>query len=152
MLLCLIFTQHTFVGQPGLSRALAVELLDKVSNPDNHAPYSEGDEDDLEVRAGDRRRLGEVLRFLTCILFISVIHLMLTLQTRYHRIQLGLDQYVDQANSEFSGILSQPPKRQGYWYEPLHPIEGLFSNLHLNLVKMGEATKINNVNSVYMLT
>ncbi|KAF5925861.1 hypothetical protein HPG69_002312, partial [Diceros bicornis minor] len=40
--------QHTFVGQPGLSRALAVELLDKVNNPDHHAHYTEGDDDDFE--------------------------------------------------------------------------------------------------------
>uniref|UniRef100_A0A8C0CK74 non-specific serine/threonine protein kinase n=1 Tax=Balaenoptera musculus TaxID=9771 RepID=A0A8C0CK74_BALMU len=30
--------------------ALAVELLDKVNNPDNHAHYTEGDDDDFEVR------------------------------------------------------------------------------------------------------
>uniref|UniRef100_A0A452TMP7 Mitogen-activated protein kinase kinase kinase kinase 5 n=1 Tax=Ursus maritimus TaxID=29073 RepID=A0A452TMP7_URSMA len=42
---------HTFVGQPGLSRALAVELLDKVNNPDNHAHYTEGDDDDFEVKS-----------------------------------------------------------------------------------------------------
>uniref|UniRef100_A0A8C6ZT21 Mitogen-activated protein kinase kinase kinase kinase n=1 Tax=Nothoprocta perdicaria TaxID=30464 RepID=A0A8C6ZT21_NOTPE len=39
---------HSFVGQPGLSRSLAVELLDKVNNPDNHAHYSEADDDDFE--------------------------------------------------------------------------------------------------------
>ncbi|MEJ1269376.1 mitogen-activated protein kinase kinase kinase kinase 5 [Cricetulus griseus] len=42
---------HTFVGQSGLSRALAVELLDKVNNPDNHAHYTEGDDDDFEPHA-----------------------------------------------------------------------------------------------------
>uniref|UniRef100_A0A6I8P7A3 Mitogen-activated protein kinase kinase kinase kinase n=1 Tax=Ornithorhynchus anatinus TaxID=9258 RepID=A0A6I8P7A3_ORNAN len=40
---------HNFVGQPGLSKALAVELLDKVSNPENHTHYGEGDDDDFEV-------------------------------------------------------------------------------------------------------
>uniref|UniRef100_A0A670HKR5 non-specific serine/threonine protein kinase n=1 Tax=Podarcis muralis TaxID=64176 RepID=A0A670HKR5_PODMU len=40
---------HTFVGQPGLSRSLAVELLDKVNNPDNHPHYAEADDDDFEV-------------------------------------------------------------------------------------------------------
>ena len=50
MKFCFVFTQHTFVGQPGLSRALAVELLDKVNNPDNHTHYTEGDDDDFEVR------------------------------------------------------------------------------------------------------
>ncbi|XP_053243329.1 mitogen-activated protein kinase kinase kinase kinase 5 isoform X1 [Podarcis raffonei] len=39
---------HTFVGQPGLSRSLAVELLDKVNNPDNHPHYAEADDDDFE--------------------------------------------------------------------------------------------------------
>ncbi|KAL0607809.1 Mitogen-activated protein kinase kinase kinase kinase 5 [Plecturocebus cupreus] len=42
---------HTFVAQPGLSRALAVELLDKVNNPDNRAHYIEGDDDDFEPHA-----------------------------------------------------------------------------------------------------
>uniref|UniRef100_A0A8C5CB96 Mitogen-activated protein kinase kinase kinase kinase n=1 Tax=Gadus morhua TaxID=8049 RepID=A0A8C5CB96_GADMO len=40
---------HMFVGQPGLSRRVAVELLDKMNNPDNHQPFSEVDDDDLEV-------------------------------------------------------------------------------------------------------
>ncbi|XP_060549820.1 mitogen-activated protein kinase kinase kinase kinase 5 [Pantherophis guttatus] len=39
---------HSFVGQPGLSRSLAVELLDKVNNPDNHPHYTETDDDDFE--------------------------------------------------------------------------------------------------------
>uniref|UniRef100_A0A6I8N596 Mitogen-activated protein kinase kinase kinase kinase n=1 Tax=Ornithorhynchus anatinus TaxID=9258 RepID=A0A6I8N596_ORNAN len=42
---------HNFVGQPGLSKALAVELLDKVSNPENHTHYGEGDDDDFEPLA-----------------------------------------------------------------------------------------------------
>ena len=44
-----VCVQHQFVGQTGLSRRLAVELLDKVNNPDNHQPFSEVDDDDLEV-------------------------------------------------------------------------------------------------------
>lgn len=44
-----LWFQHSFVGQPGLSRSLAVELLDKVNNPDNHTHYSEADDDDFEV-------------------------------------------------------------------------------------------------------
>uniref|UniRef100_A0AAR2JDZ3 Mitogen-activated protein kinase kinase kinase kinase n=1 Tax=Pygocentrus nattereri TaxID=42514 RepID=A0AAR2JDZ3_PYGNA len=40
---------HMFVAQTGLTRKLAVELLDKMNNPDNHPHYTEGDEDDLEV-------------------------------------------------------------------------------------------------------
>lgn len=48
LFLCL---QHSFVGQPGLSRSLAVELLDKVNNPENHTHYGEVDDDDFEVRA-----------------------------------------------------------------------------------------------------
>ena len=38
--------QHPFVSQP-LSRTLAIELLDKASNPD-HAHYSEFEDDDTE--------------------------------------------------------------------------------------------------------
>uniref|UniRef100_A0AAY4A7H3 Mitogen-activated protein kinase kinase kinase kinase n=1 Tax=Denticeps clupeoides TaxID=299321 RepID=A0AAY4A7H3_9TELE len=40
---------HTFVSQTGLTRNLAVELLDKVNNPDSHPHYCEGEDDDLEV-------------------------------------------------------------------------------------------------------
>lgn len=38
-----------FVAQSGLSRRLAVELLEKMNNPDNPPLYIEKDEDDLEV-------------------------------------------------------------------------------------------------------
>ncbi|XP_038634283.1 mitogen-activated protein kinase kinase kinase kinase 5 isoform X2 [Scyliorhinus canicula] len=38
---------HSFLAQPVLSRSLAVELLDKVNNPENHH-FSEIDDDDLE--------------------------------------------------------------------------------------------------------
>lgn len=41
--------QHVFVAQTGLTWRLAVDLLDKVNNPDTHQPYSEVDDDDLEV-------------------------------------------------------------------------------------------------------
>uniref|UniRef100_A0A3P8VI24 Mitogen-activated protein kinase kinase kinase kinase n=1 Tax=Cynoglossus semilaevis TaxID=244447 RepID=A0A3P8VI24_CYNSE len=40
---------HVFVGQTGLTRRLAVDLLDRMNNPDNHQHYSEVDDDDLEV-------------------------------------------------------------------------------------------------------
>ncbi|PIO24393.1 hypothetical protein AB205_0164490, partial [Aquarana catesbeiana] len=39
---------HTLVAQGGLSRFQALELLDKVNNPDHHHHYIEPDEDDLE--------------------------------------------------------------------------------------------------------
>lgn len=39
---------HMFVGQTGLTRRLAVELLDKMSNPDPPA-FIEKDDDDLEL-------------------------------------------------------------------------------------------------------
>lgn len=38
-----------FVAQSGLTRRLAVDLLDKMNNPDNHQHYSEVDDDDIEV-------------------------------------------------------------------------------------------------------
>ncbi|XP_074146846.1 mitogen-activated protein kinase kinase kinase kinase 5 isoform X4 [Sminthopsis crassicaudata] len=53
---------HSFVGQPGLSRALAVELLDKVNNPDNHAHYIEGDDDDFEPHAVVRHTIRSANR------------------------------------------------------------------------------------------
>uniref|UniRef100_A0A8C6M7N4 Mitogen-activated protein kinase kinase kinase kinase n=1 Tax=Nothobranchius furzeri TaxID=105023 RepID=A0A8C6M7N4_NOTFU len=40
---------HAFVSQTGLTRRLAVDLLDKMNNPENHQHYSEVDDDDLEV-------------------------------------------------------------------------------------------------------
>lgn len=39
------------MAQTGLTWRLAVDLLDKMNNPDNHQPYGEADDDDLEVRA-----------------------------------------------------------------------------------------------------
>ncbi|MEQ2177764.1 Mitogen-activated protein kinase kinase kinase kinase 5, partial [Goodea atripinnis] len=39
---------HVFVAQTGLTRRLAVDLLDKMNNPDNHQNYGEVDDDDLE--------------------------------------------------------------------------------------------------------
>uniref|UniRef100_A0A672N1H0 Mitogen-activated protein kinase kinase kinase kinase n=1 Tax=Sinocyclocheilus grahami TaxID=75366 RepID=A0A672N1H0_SINGR len=40
---------HLFVAQTSLTRRLALELLDKMNNPDNHqSHFSQGDEDDLE--------------------------------------------------------------------------------------------------------
>ncbi|XP_077393976.1 mitogen-activated protein kinase kinase kinase kinase 5 isoform X8 [Festucalex cinctus] len=39
---------HVYVVQTGLTRRLAVDLLDKMNNPDNHQHYSEADDDDLE--------------------------------------------------------------------------------------------------------
>lgn len=44
-----VLRQHVFVAQTGLTWRLAVDLLDKMNNPDNHQPYSEVDDDDLEV-------------------------------------------------------------------------------------------------------
>ncbi|XP_013879025.1 mitogen-activated protein kinase kinase kinase kinase 5 [Austrofundulus limnaeus] len=37
---------HVFVAQTGLTRRLAVDLLDKVNNPDHHQHYVGGDDDD----------------------------------------------------------------------------------------------------------
>ncbi|XP_056110906.1 mitogen-activated protein kinase kinase kinase kinase 5 isoform X3 [Rhinichthys klamathensis goyatoka] len=43
---------HLFVAQTGLTRRLALELLDKMNNPDNHqSHFIQGDEDDLEPLA-----------------------------------------------------------------------------------------------------
>ncbi|KAM6960709.1 mitogen-activated protein kinase kinase kinase kinase 5 [Aplochiton taeniatus] len=39
---------HMYVAQTGLTRRLAVELLDKMNNPDNHQHFSEVDDDDLD--------------------------------------------------------------------------------------------------------
>uniref|UniRef100_A0A8D3D4P3 Mitogen-activated protein kinase kinase kinase kinase n=1 Tax=Scophthalmus maximus TaxID=52904 RepID=A0A8D3D4P3_SCOMX len=47
---------HVFVGQTGLTRRLAVDLLDKMNNPDNHQHYSEVDDDDLEMCVKEKDR------------------------------------------------------------------------------------------------
>lgn len=47
----LLRSQHPFVAQGGLTWRLAVDLLDKMNNPDNHQHYTEVDDDDLEVTA-----------------------------------------------------------------------------------------------------
>ncbi|KAM4542717.1 mitogen-activated protein kinase kinase kinase kinase 5 isoform 4-T5 [Odontesthes bonariensis] len=39
---------HVFVAQTGLTKRLAVDLLDKMDNPDNHQHYGDIDDDDLE--------------------------------------------------------------------------------------------------------
>jgi len=54
------------VAQPGLTRRLALELLDKMNNPDNHqSHFIQGDEDDLEVKhmtcASMREKDGELV-------------------------------------------------------------------------------------------
>uniref|UniRef100_A0A8C0IDG2 Mitogen-activated protein kinase kinase kinase kinase 5 n=1 Tax=Bubo bubo TaxID=30461 RepID=A0A8C0IDG2_BUBBB len=78
---------HSFVGQPGLSRSLAVELLDKVNNPDNHTHYSEVDDDDFEphsvirhtIRSTNRniraeRTASEInCKFLVCFAHLVVV-------------------------------------------------------------------------------
>uniref|UniRef100_A0A8C3XG71 Mitogen-activated protein kinase kinase kinase kinase n=1 Tax=Cyanoderma ruficeps TaxID=181631 RepID=A0A8C3XG71_9PASS len=53
---------HSFVGQPGLSRSLAVELLDKVNNPENHTHYGEVDDDDFEPHSVIRHTIRSTNR------------------------------------------------------------------------------------------
>uniref|UniRef100_A0AAQ5Z3T6 Mitogen-activated protein kinase kinase kinase kinase n=1 Tax=Amphiprion ocellaris TaxID=80972 RepID=A0AAQ5Z3T6_AMPOC len=48
---------HVFVAQTGLTRRLAVDLLDKMNNPDNHQHYSEVDDDDLEPLSAVRHTI-----------------------------------------------------------------------------------------------
>lgn len=47
--LVLFLLQHIFVAQTGLTRRLAMELLDKMNDPESHPHFSEVDDDDLEV-------------------------------------------------------------------------------------------------------
>ncbi|XP_078031362.1 mitogen-activated protein kinase kinase kinase kinase 5 isoform X1 [Epinephelus lanceolatus] len=48
---------HVYVSQTGLTRRLAVDLLDKMNNPDNHQHYSEVDDDDLEPLSAVRHTI-----------------------------------------------------------------------------------------------
>uniref|UniRef100_A0A8C0J8F9 Mitogen-activated protein kinase kinase kinase kinase 3 n=1 Tax=Chelonoidis abingdonii TaxID=106734 RepID=A0A8C0J8F9_CHEAB len=61
--------QHPFVTQP-LNRTLAIELLDKMDNPD-HSTYHDFDDDDPEVRVHANHRSKWALLILT--LFFSSI-------------------------------------------------------------------------------
>ncbi|TKS87053.1 Mitogen-activated protein kinase kinase kinase kinase 5 [Collichthys lucidus] len=48
---------HIYVAQTGLTRRLAVDLLDKMNNPENHQHYTEVDDDDLEPLSGVRHTI-----------------------------------------------------------------------------------------------
>uniref|UniRef100_A0A8D0D1J8 Mitogen-activated protein kinase kinase kinase kinase n=1 Tax=Sander lucioperca TaxID=283035 RepID=A0A8D0D1J8_SANLU len=48
---------HVYVAQTGLTRRLALDLLDKMNNPDNHQHYSEVDDDDLEPLSAVRHTI-----------------------------------------------------------------------------------------------
>ncbi|XP_043930234.1 mitogen-activated protein kinase kinase kinase kinase 5 isoform X2 [Protopterus annectens] len=48
---------HPFLCQPSVSRTAAVELLDKVNNPDHHHSYSEADDDDIDLLAVPRHTI-----------------------------------------------------------------------------------------------
>nr|XP_033966721.1 mitogen-activated protein kinase kinase kinase kinase 5 isoform X1 [Pseudochaenichthys georgianus] len=48
---------HVYVAQTGLTRRLAVDLLDKMNNPDNHQHYSEVDDDDVEPLSAVRHTI-----------------------------------------------------------------------------------------------
>ncbi|XP_075964714.1 mitogen-activated protein kinase kinase kinase kinase 5 isoform X1 [Anarhichas minor] len=48
---------HVYVAQTGLTRRLAVDLLDRMNNPDNHQHYSEVDDDDLEPLSAVRHTI-----------------------------------------------------------------------------------------------
>ncbi|XP_031436276.1 mitogen-activated protein kinase kinase kinase kinase 5 isoform X2 [Clupea harengus] len=48
---------HLFVAQLGLTRNLAVELLDKMNNPDIHPQYCEAEDDDLELHPVGRHTI-----------------------------------------------------------------------------------------------
>uniref|UniRef100_A0A668AAC5 non-specific serine/threonine protein kinase n=1 Tax=Myripristis murdjan TaxID=586833 RepID=A0A668AAC5_9TELE len=51
---------HVFVAQTGLTRRLAVDLLDKMNNPDNHQHYNEVDDDDLEPLSAVRHTIRSI--------------------------------------------------------------------------------------------
>ncbi|KAA8581885.1 hypothetical protein FQN60_008625 [Etheostoma spectabile] len=48
---------HVYVAQTGLTRRLALDLLDKMNNPDNHQHYSVVDDDDLEPLSAVRHTI-----------------------------------------------------------------------------------------------
>ncbi|XP_053700908.1 mitogen-activated protein kinase kinase kinase kinase 5 isoform X3 [Synchiropus splendidus] len=48
---------HVFVAQTGLTKQLAVDLLDRMNNPENHQHFSEGDDDDIESLSAVRHTI-----------------------------------------------------------------------------------------------
>uniref|UniRef100_A0A7N9AM21 Mitogen-activated protein kinase kinase kinase kinase 5 n=1 Tax=Mastacembelus armatus TaxID=205130 RepID=A0A7N9AM21_9TELE len=58
---------HVFVAQTGLTRRLAVELLDKMNNPENHQQYSELDDDDLEPLSAVRHTIRSTNKHARCV-------------------------------------------------------------------------------------
>uniref|UniRef100_A0A8B9I477 non-specific serine/threonine protein kinase n=1 Tax=Anser brachyrhynchus TaxID=132585 RepID=A0A8B9I477_9AVES len=63
--------QHPFVTQP-LNRSLAIELLDKMNNPD-HSTYHDFDDDDPEVRIRFNHRISLSFCFLFYYVFITTM-------------------------------------------------------------------------------
>lgn len=54
----LFLLQHQMVSQPGLSRALILDLLDKLRNPGKGPLGGENEDDEPEVSLGGQRPLA----------------------------------------------------------------------------------------------
>uniref|UniRef100_A0A8C3RQW0 non-specific serine/threonine protein kinase n=1 Tax=Chelydra serpentina TaxID=8475 RepID=A0A8C3RQW0_CHESE len=88
--------QHPFVTQP-LNRTLAIELLDKMNNPD-HSTYHDFDDDDPEVRIHANHKSKWILLvngFLKCLTFIDLKAFTITSIMRSQKLLKGhFDLYV----------------------------------------------------------
>uniref|UniRef100_A0A8C3RQT8 Mitogen-activated protein kinase kinase kinase kinase n=1 Tax=Chelydra serpentina TaxID=8475 RepID=A0A8C3RQT8_CHESE len=93
--------QHPFVTQP-LNRTLAIELLDKMNNPD-HSTYHDFDDDDPEVRIHANHKSKWILLvngFLKCLTFIDLKAFTITSIMRSQKLLKGhFDLYVTRPKS-----------------------------------------------------
>uniref|UniRef100_A0A672IMC3 Mitogen-activated protein kinase kinase kinase kinase 5 n=1 Tax=Salarias fasciatus TaxID=181472 RepID=A0A672IMC3_SALFA len=77
---------HVFVAQTGLTRRLALDLLDKMNNPDNHQHYVEVDDDDLEVTSTSvSHNHGKIIS--TFYSFLYTARMFKAFNINYHKVE-----------------------------------------------------------------
>uniref|UniRef100_A0A8K9XNZ5 non-specific serine/threonine protein kinase n=1 Tax=Oncorhynchus mykiss TaxID=8022 RepID=A0A8K9XNZ5_ONCMY len=130
---------HLFIDQTGLTRRVAVELLDKMNNPDNHQHFSEVDDDDLEDLLG-----VDALRIL--VWFVVSVGIWLPLLTGVCNVSMPLLQSL-LLSSTVDKVKFEPPLRKEteahtemipkVTHTHTHTHDGIYT---LNLNELHEAT------------
>uniref|UniRef100_A0A8C2L102 Mitogen-activated protein kinase kinase kinase kinase n=1 Tax=Cyprinus carpio TaxID=7962 RepID=A0A8C2L102_CYPCA len=117
---------HLFVAQTGLTRRLALELLDKMNNPDNHqSHFSQGDEDDLEPLAERHTIRSSHSRSSRAERTKSQINLYMVLSLQ--------DVKDNDFSSPWSPFTEGPITSRGH----LAPLEDAFEDVDLSTLKQG---------------